>query len=180
MAGTKHYSLWLLLPEEARSRYAALIETLSREHGTPRFEPHITLLGGLQGEEEVLGTLARDLARRLEPFDVRLLDAGYIEEYYRCLFVLVAHSRPLMQAYDEARKQFDRRLELSFMPHLSLMYGLLDEEDKEKILDRIGRYFDDRFRVQELALYAIEGTPEQWRCVVRAPLGGGDAADACL
>lgn len=170
----KHYSLWLLLPGEVRSRYAALIETLSRRHDTPRFEPHVTLLGDLRGEEQELGALTRDLARRLEPFEMRLLDAGYLDEYYRCLFVLAAHSRPLLHAHDEARRQFCRRLEPDFMPHLSLMYGLLGEEDKKKILEQIGRYFDDRFRVQELGLYAIEGTPEQWRCVVRAALGGGD------
>lgn len=173
------YALWLMLPEEAHQRYAALIETLAREYATQRFEPHITLLGDLRGEEHVLAQQTGQLARELEPFEVRLLEAGGEEETYRCLYVFVALSRALEHARTRARERFGRRIETGFVPHLSLVYGALDEYEKEKILDRIGRYFDETLPIREIALYAIEGRPDQWRCVVRAPLGGG-GGDECI
>jgi 2'-5' RNA ligase len=169
--GTR-YALWLLLPGEARERYAALIELLARQYATPRFEPHITLLGDLTGEEAALAEQTRALARELEPFELRLLEAGYEDETYRCLYIYTAVSRALEYARERARERFGRRIETGFVPHLSLVYGALDEDEKERILDRIGRYFDETVTIREIALYAIEGRPEQWRSVVRVPLGG--------
>lgn len=174
---TPRYALWLLLPEPARSRYRALIETLARDCATRRFEPHITLLGDLRGEAHELAEQTTQLARELEPFELRLLEAGYEDEFYRCLYITVAHTRALAHAHARARERFGRRIETGFFPHLSLVYGALDEYEKEKILDRIGRYFDETLWIREIALYDLADTPEQWRCVVRAPLGGGGGAE---
>ncbi len=172
------YALWLLLPDGARERYAALIEMLARTYATARFEPHITLLGDLSGEERELARQTEQLARELEPFEVRLLETGHEDETFRCLYIFVAVSRPLEHARQRARERFGRRIETGFVPHLSLVYGALDDHEKERILDRIGRYFDETVPIREIALYAIAGRPDQWRCVVRAPLGGG--GDDCL
>ncbi len=174
----KHYALWLLLPDEAHSRYGAIIEAIARQYGTPRFEPHITLLGELTGEEQTLAQQTQALAREIEPFELRLLEAKYENEYYRCLYVLVAPSRALLRARERARERFARRIETAYVPHLSLVYGALAEEQKEKILEHTGRYFDETLRIGEIGLYAIEGSPEQWCCTVRVPLGG--SGEECI
>lgn len=167
-------SLWLLLPREAHARFQALIARLSARLGTPTFEPHITLLGGIGGTEEDLRQRTAALARELAPFEARLLEATGLDEYYRCLFVEVALSRALAAAREAAGRRFDRLLGAGFYPHLSLVYGDLEEGEKEKILDEIGRYFDETVRIEELALYETSVPPPAWRCVARARLGGGD------
>lgn len=174
MSATARYSLWLLLPREAQERVQALIARLSARLGTPAFEPHITLLGSLTGTEEDLRRRTRALAGTIESFEVRLLEAAWLDEYYRCLFVEVAPSRALQDAHEAAKRQFDRRLDADFYPHLSLVYGELEEKEKEQILDDIGRYFDESIRIEELALYDTSGPPPVWRCIERVGLGGGD------
>jgi 2'-5' RNA ligase len=172
MIQTSRFTLWLLLTPEAHAWFQALIERLSARLGTPVFEPHITLLGGLTGEEEGLRQRTRALAGAIGSFEARLLEAKWLDEYYRCLFVEVALSRALLDAHETARKAFDQRLEPGFYPHLSLVYGDLKENEKEIVADEIGRYFDESLPIEELALYDTSGaTPPTWRCVERCRLG---------
>jgi len=163
------YALWLLLPPDAHARFQALIARFSERLGTLLFEPHITLLGGLTGNEEELRRRTRVLAGALAPFEVRLLEAAWLDEFFRCLFVEIALSRALREAHEAAKDAFDQRVEATFYPHLSLVYGDLAERKKENIVDEIGRYFDETVRIEELALYETGG-PE-WRCIERCRLG---------
>ena len=53
-------SLWLLPEGAACEELAARIDALALRHGSPRFPPHVTLLGGLTGDvAEVLAAAAR-------------------------------------------------------------------------------------------------------------------------
>lgn len=167
-----HFSLWLALPAAARERFQALIARLAARLDTPVFPPHVTLLGGLSGEEPDLCRRAARLARELQPFDVRLLGLAWRDEYYRCLFVEVAPSRALRDAFDAAQGVFGRREPGAFYPHLSLVYGDLGEPEKQTVADDIGGYFDETLRIRELVLYDTSGPPPAWRCVERHSLGG--------
>jgi 2'-5' RNA ligase len=171
MIETPRFTLWLLLAPEAHERFQALIAGLSTRLGTPLFPPHVTLLEGLAGSGEELRQRTRALAAAIEPFEAHLLEAAWLDEYFRCLFVDVALSRALRDAREAARRVFDRRVTAEFRPHLSLVYGDLQEPEKEKILDDIGRYFDENVRIEELVLYETSGAPPAWRCVERRRLG---------
>jgi hypothetical protein len=48
------YHLWLTPNGDSRNRLANLINTLSDQNRGPSFEPHITLLGEIEGEESIL------------------------------------------------------------------------------------------------------------------------------
>ena len=57
------YHLWLMPFGEAYPLLAATIAELSRRHGAPIFEPHVTLLGDLpDSEEEIVPLVLFSLA----------------------------------------------------------------------------------------------------------------------
>ena len=174
MARDFRCSLWLLLPRQVHERFQSLIARLSARLGTPAFEPHITLLGGLTGTEEDLRQRTRALAGALRSFEVRLLEAAWLDEYYRCLFVEVAPSRALFAAHEAAGRHFEQHPDARFFPHLSLIYGTLEQKEKMQILDDIGRTFDEKVCIEHVALYETSGPPSVWRCITRVGLGGGD------
>ena len=66
------YHLWLTPNGDSRNRLANLINTLSDQNRGPRFEPHITLLGEIEGEESLLSEQVRMLATKLRPFSIDL------------------------------------------------------------------------------------------------------------
>ena len=117
-----------------------------RGYAAPAFEPHVTLAGGIVGPARALAAKVRELARRIPPFTVRLTAVDGLDEYFRCLFVRVATTHPIMTANKAAREVFHLEKQPAFMPHLSLLYGNLPASVKERIIASLGRQFDSSSR----------------------------------
>jgi 2'-5' RNA ligase len=117
--------------EELHSSLTTVIAGLARRHGTDAFEPHVTLLGGLEGPGETLLSAARELALGLRPFEIQLLGASTGLEFFHCVFVSAAGTPALLEARARAREAFGVGPEEPFRPHLSLVYGDLGAEERE-------------------------------------------------
>jgi 2'-5' RNA ligase len=156
---------------EVRQRLAGAILELSREYATPAFEPHVTLAGGIVGPAREVVARMRELARRIPPFTVRLTAVDGLDEYFRCLFVRVATTHPIMTANNAAQEVFRLRRQPAFMPHLSLLYGHLPSSVKQRIVASLSRQFELEFKARSLHLYLIRGAPQAWRRVARFGLG---------
>jgi 2'-5' RNA ligase len=156
---------------EVRQRLAETILDLSRQYAAPAFEPHVTLAGGIVGPAREVASKIRDLARRIPPFTVRLTEVTGLDEYFRCLFVRVAITHPIMRANKAAREVFHLAKQPPFMPHLSLLYGNLPSSVKERIVASLGRQFELEFEARSLHLYLIRGAPQAWRRVVSFDVG---------
>ena len=159
------YSLWLMPSGEVRRQLARTILDLSCEYAAPAFEPHVTLAGGIVGPAREVASNMRGLARRTTPFTVRLTVVDGLDEYFRCLFVKVATTRPIMTANKAAREVFSLQTQPAFMPHLSLLYGNLPSRMKEGIIASLGGRFRLEFKATALHLYLIKGEPPAWRRV---------------
>jgi 2'-5' RNA ligase len=156
------YSIWLKPTGEVRAELAGIISRLSREYSTPLFEPHVTLIGQLNGQEEELIAQTRQLAGQVRPFVVQLGEVGYLDTFYRCLFIHVQETEPVMEANAQARKVFHREADDQYMPHLSLLYGNLPPAVKEEIIRRIGRTFHRSFPVDRIHLVSTQGETKDW------------------
>jgi 2'-5' RNA ligase len=173
-----HYALWLLLPPAERARFGDLIRTLAEQHGTPGFEPHITLLGGIAGAQAPAITATAVLARRIAPLHIRLAEIGQRDSYYQCLFVHTVPDAALLQAHRLARAELARRDDAEFVPHLSIVYGNLGRAQKAAIMARLGARLEGDFLVEELAVirYRKDDQPQDWRRVATFALRGGAGA----
>ncbi len=173
-AGNK-YSLLLIPGGDAFDRLTAIIRRLSARHGGPDFPPHVTLLGGRGGSLEKLVAKAARVAATMHPLALQLVEIGFLDEYFRCLFAHVALTGPLRKAHDVALEAFDAQNEPAFMPHLSLLYGDYPQSLKEKIVAEIGPRLDFHFKVRVLHLWLAHGHPRHWRRVASFPLKGSAA-----
>ena len=169
----RSYALWLMPTGEVKRQLATTILALSKEYSTPAFEPHVTLLGGIVGPLPETMTKAAKLAQLLHPFVLRLTTVGFLEEYFRCLFIRVAPTNLLVKAHRVASEVFQVRFQSAYMPHLSLMYGNLDPQRQESIIAALGRRLDFEFNARATYLYLIRGEPYQWRRVQAFDLRGG-------
>jgi 2'-5' RNA ligase len=166
------YTLWLMPPTPVRDRFADLIARLSARLGTPRFEPHLTLSGGVLAAPADARARIDALVARRPPVPVRLTEAGYTDTYFRCLFVRAQLTPELQALQHAAAEALGLEPDPAFMPHLSLVYGNLEPAQKEMILDDIGRRFDLDFLADRLGLYAPRGEPAEWRPVGEFILSG--------
>jgi len=164
------YSLWLMPTGELSARLTEIIEDLSHDRPDLRFEPHVTLLGGLSGSELEFSSKTREVASVIKPYQIRLDKVDYLDEFFRSLFIRVEPTRPVLEANRKARLIFHRQQETGYLPHLSLMYGDFLSLTKEQIISRIGREFQRRFEVCAIYLYSTEGEPKHWHRVGEFPL----------
>src|SRR5262245_60182005 len=75
-------SLWL--SPTGDPALARLVDELSARLGTPRFPPHLTLLGGLGAAEPEAEERAARLAAGLRPLGLALGGVGGEPSFYRC------------------------------------------------------------------------------------------------
>lgn len=161
------YALWLIPDEENLASIQNKIVQLSSRCSTPEFPAHITLLSGLKGNEDNLKTSTEDLARTIDPFTITITRAGYRETYFRNLFIYVELIEELKNLREQAFSMFEHEelKEKTFMPHVSLLYGHLATEEKERILMDIGHEFNMDCTIESLQLIKTEGRVEDWEQV---------------
>lgn len=161
-----HYSLWLLPSGEQERRLAGAIDRLSLDPGGPRFDPHLTLLGGLDGEEEMFVGATDRLSASLRPLTLHLRGVEFGDAYYRCLYLRVERREELMAAHREALRRFGKKNDPSFMPHLSLFYGTLAHHTRARIAATLGEWRGVACPAGRLRLVTTGGGPPSWRTVV--------------
>jgi len=126
------YALWLVPEDAAASQLHSVIRQLADRYTTPVFSPHMTLLGWVKGEETELAGKLEALAARLTPIQARLTGFAGAPYYFRCFYSPVESSTELRQAVDEASHAFGASAGSDFQPHISLIYGQLDRDEKKQ------------------------------------------------
>ncbi len=167
----KHsYSIWLMPSGRINKKFSKIILELSKKHKSPKFMPHVTLIGGFTGDKKQMLLKAQILANLIKPFDIKLTETAHLNEFYRSLFVYVKKTPELMKTYNLARKLFDFPKK-KYMPHLSLIYGNFSKETKERIIIKeIGEDFNVTFRVKHICLGFNNEVKKQWPVVKRFSL----------
>lgn len=165
------YSLWLVPSDPARSRLATLIERLAGRLGTPRFAPHVTLLGGFDAEPEALLRCAEQLAAETPALALRLGRPAHSERFFRCLYAPVESSPALAQAHARARTAFAFEPAEPFLAHLSLVYAILPAATREALASELAPDLAALvLECRELRLVRTQGRCEEWRTRARFAL----------
>ena len=168
MEKTSGYSLWLMPSGDVRDQLSAIIRSLSKAHNTLVFEPHVTLLGGLQEKESGIIARTKKLAEVLQPLTIRLNRIEYGAEYFRCLYYIVEKTTEVLNAYARVCDIF-RVSQGQFVPHMSLMYGDIPHAAKEEAAAKI-KLHTNTFTIEHVDLVLTDGTVEDWRKVQRFAL----------
>jgi 2'-5' RNA ligase len=164
-------SLWLAPESAGRERLGRLIAELAGRLGTPPFEPHVTLLGGLTLDESQVRARCRHLARRILALPLRFRGIEGTDEYFRCLYLRVSETDDLLAAHNRAREEFGLRQELPFVPHLSLLYGHVPPATREALIAELQAQVPPGFLADRLEVVRTEGPPGDWRRLDSLGLG---------
>ena len=164
------YSLWLIPEGEHARQFADIIAQLSKRFGTPTFDPHVTLLGGLLGPEKELVTRISQITRSMRPIEIHTSTLHSQEDYFRQFFVQVHKSRPLMETRARLKVLAGGRRERPYSPHISFMYGSVPYQDREALLMEMGGELVTEFQTKTLHVVDTSGTPEKWRRVAEFTL----------
>ena len=172
MSSLTRYALWLAPEEAASGPLQLVINELASRYSGPIFSPHMTLLGWAKGEEEALIAKTESLASTLAPIDVNLTGFAGAPYYFRCFFAPLDSSGELRHAVNEASSIFDASAGTNYQPHISLLYGQLDREEKKSIPGQIGDKVPRTFSLDSVQLVRMSVSVSGWVAVAESPLTG--------
>jgi 2'-5' RNA ligase len=174
----KTYYLWLEPTGKTYELLATTIAHLSQEHGGPLFDPHVTLLGDIAGQEGTLIQKTEKLAHALSPFDLTLTVPTFLDEYFRCVFMRVEETSTLLEAHTLARTVFHKEDAPPYLPHLSLLYGSYPRSLKEQIIGTMSTSLSVQFTASAVTLFRVEGdSPKDWHRVQTFGFSGRDTQE---
>ncbi|KZV55133.1 cyclic phosphodiesterase-like [Dorcoceras hygrometricum] len=178
MKDRKHvYSVWALPPEEVRPRLKKLMEGLRSEFGGPQFEPHLTVVGAISLSESEARDRFTKACERVEAYDARVERVATGTFFYQCVFLLLHPTPKVVEASAHCCGCFGYENSTPYMPHLSLLYGDITEEEKKTARDKA--YILDEnigslsFKITHLALYKTDTEDrscESWEKVAECEL----------
>ncbi len=162
----KGFSLWLMPAGEVVRKLEDIIGNLAGRYGSPKFPPHITLLGAVECNMEKALEVSGGLSKRIGRIALELDGIGMTDSYFRSLFIKVKGSAELDEAFGYSLSAFGiSRPKL--MPHISLLYAELHAEEKERMVSELEKYglSGKPCSADTLALYNTQGGAEDWRKV---------------
>jgi hypothetical protein len=117
------YSIWLLPQAAQEQALQAVIDGLAGQHGTVRFQPHLTVCGSLRNIAALDAASAYVSQSGLLPLSTTITGvASGVESPFRAVFAEVEDSRALRD-FRETLRDMTGAGELH-PPHISLLYTL--------------------------------------------------------
>jgi len=168
---TRGHSIWLIPTNPEYEYLQNLISQLSEREGTPKFSPHITLLGQLPQKVEWIKTKLIEFTQKLEPFQLSFSYIGMFDQYFRSI-IMHTHLNPFLEdLHLRATRHFEITNNNTFVPHLSLLYSQLELHSKKMLMESMHIGFPLTVTITEVVLVETNGGPDQWREVVSVPIG---------
>jgi len=155
-----------------RDRLLATIDRLAAGHDAPRFQPHVTLVPTFDAAEDAAAQALKPLVTGMQPFDLTFAALGHEQTYFRSLYLLAEPSAPLMALRGAGQRAWALGPS-PYVPHLSLLYSDLTEEQKRPIIDSIDIPVPLTVRFDAVELWARDH-PEvrSWYRVARVSFRG--------
>ncbi|KAH9627288.1 hypothetical protein KSS87_013533 [Heliosperma pusillum] len=151
------YSVWGLPTEEARERMKKVMKTLATEFNGPEFEPHVTIVGAinltLQDALNKFSSACNDL-KKAYVVHSKGVSTG------TCVYLLLDTNPQVVALRDHCCRHFAYERRSPYLPHMSLLYADLTEDEKRKAQARANAVDDSlgnlSFSIKRLALYKTD------------------------
>ena len=159
---TSGYHLFLEPEGGLQAWLKQCIEILSELQGGPVFPPHITL-GRASGEsdEEVMEQ-TQTLAEAFSPMPLRLGELGGEDTFFRAFYIHIEAPPILTIFHERVSDVFATQEPRTYMPHLSLFYGLPTQEMRTEMAKAITYPKGEEFIATRMHLYRTQGRVEEW------------------
>ncbi|XP_062096515.1 cyclic phosphodiesterase-like [Humulus lupulus] len=154
------YSVWAIPPDAVVTRVKKLMEGLRAEFGGPQFEPHITVVGAISLTPEDAINKFRTACEGLKAYNATVDRVATGTFFYQCVYLLLNPTTEVVEACSHCTGHFGYKSSTPYMPHLSILYADLTEEEKKKAQEK-ANILDDSlsglsFPVTRLALYKTD------------------------
>ncbi|XP_050235082.1 cyclic phosphodiesterase-like [Mercurialis annua] len=177
-ASQKHvYSVWAIPPEDVAVRIKKLMQGLRSEFGGPQFEPHVTVVGAISLTEEDALEKFKSCCDGVKSYVATVDRVATGTFFYQCVYLLLQPSPEVVGAGGHCAGHFGYKSSTAYMPHLSLLYEDLTDEEKKKAQEKANSLDESindlSFEISRLALWKTDTgdkTLKSWEKIAECTL----------
>ncbi|KMT03863.1 hypothetical protein BVRB_8g188340 [Beta vulgaris subsp. vulgaris] len=161
MATQTHvYSVWGLPPDDVKQRVKNVMNTLRLEFNGPEFDPHVTVVGAIDLTPQDAVDKFKSACHGLKAYAAQGRGVSTGTFFYQCVFLLLDSTPEVVKTSDHCSAHFGYNRSTPYMPHMSLLYADLTDEEKKRAQERANALDDSLgnlcFTINRLALYKTD------------------------
>jgi 2'-5' RNA ligase len=164
---TNWHSIWLQPSQRDLDRFEDAVRRLSRLLGTPYFMPHLTLVEDMErSAKDLAGVLDVQFAGETA-FSVPVTGIQGLPLFFRSLYAAFEPAGRLAALKATAVEAFGVGSVAGFMPHISLAYGVSDDQRKSVLAELEQEFSGKPVRFDRIAVVnSAQSVPiEDWKIV---------------
>jgi len=159
------HSIWLRPAQDDLIFLENIVSDLGGRFKSPIFEPHATLVPDMKRSAEDLLPQVLSLAIGRKPLELLIENVTGSDAYFRSFYAALQKAPALMRLKQDSLEISSEASLQSFMPHVSLAYGVEETTLKQMEIDRLKKELSGRkLRFDRLVIVSSSSdTPiEQW------------------
>ncbi len=153
-------SLWLTPSKKDTVFYQRAIQKLSKRFDTPVFEPHITLCSIDEWTEERKTTF-ENFIKNKQKLKLRLNGLATLGTFFQCFYLKMAANERFIFLSRNIHTILNVE-KSGIIPHLSLLYGNLDQEQIQDLMKEYQTYFNRRVIFDRIKIVKTGMDIENW------------------
>lgn len=164
---TNWHSIWLQPSAPDLERLQMSVSRLSGLLGTPRFIPHLTLVEDMERSAEDLADVLDTHFTGETAFSAPVTGIHGLPQFFRSLYAAFEPAGRLKALKAAAVEAFGTGSVATFMPHISLAYGVTEEQRQTVLADLQAEFSGHPIRFDAIAVVnSAQSVPiEDWKIV---------------
>ena len=177
---SSNYSLWLLPSADEQHELTALVARLANRFATQPFIPHVTIQGDLTMPLAAVSRVAESIAKDWEAQRWRVAAVEGSEHFFRSLYLRFDENTAYTGCKKVMQEASGTADGLSLFPHLSLAYGLSDEQGKRDVIAELSAMIGNEISFDRVvvARSSIQVPIAKWACLAEFAFDKVDRAVA--
>ncbi len=170
---TDMHSVWLMPEAEDQATLSAIVAELATAFEAPLFRPHLTLVEDRPSDALALARQVGDIVQGIGPFSADIEGIGTSDLFFRAFYARFAAVGPVLELKQRAIHSIATSPIGSFMPHISLAYGVADTPLRRRVSSEMDkRLAGQSIRFGRIAIVrSAQSIPiEAWEVRATVPL----------
>ena len=130
-------AIWLVPQDNDKEYLQKIVNGLGEKYNAPLFVPHLTILGDTIIELEDLKQAIDKSFKNIKPIKIKKTQISQSELFFKTVFIEFEENEILKKVFENLKNNLPEKTDYVFKPHISLLYKIMPEEEKIKIVKNL-------------------------------------------
>ena len=130
-------AVWLVPQDNDKEYLQKIVNDLGEKYNAPLFVPHLTILGDTLIELKDLKQAIDKAFENIKPITIKKTQISQSNIFFKTVFIELEENEMLASVFENLKNNLPEKTDYVFKPHISLLYKIMPEEEKIKIVKNL-------------------------------------------